>query len=69
MSASGSRQPFAGGMEAHSWHLAAGLQARGHEVVLFASGDSDPRFAIDPVIAEHYEAYLPLGASIAARRR
>ena len=37
-------QPFAGGMEAHCWHLAAGLQDRGHDVVLFASGDSDPRW-------------------------
>ncbi|WCO68239.1 glycosyltransferase [Iamia majanohamensis] len=27
--------PFAGGLEAHSWHLAAGLRARGHEVTLF----------------------------------
>ncbi len=34
-------EPFMGGMEAHSWHLAAGLTARGHQVVLFASGDSD----------------------------
>ncbi|MHA0329928.1 glycosyltransferase [Sphingomonas melonis] len=52
-------QPFAGGMEAHCWHLAAGLQDRGHDVVLFASGDSDPRFAIDPVLAEHYERTFP----------
>ncbi len=52
-------QPFAGGMEAHCWQLAAGLQERGHEVVLFASGDSDPRFTIDPVLAEHYERTFP----------
>jgi glycosyltransferase involved in cell wall biosynthesis len=52
-------EPFMGGMEAHSWNLAHGLQARGHEVVLFASGDSDPRFAIDPVLAEHYERTFP----------
>ena len=52
-------EPFAGGMEAHSWHLAAGLEARGHEVTLFASGDSDPRFDIDPVFAEHYERTFP----------
>ncbi len=48
-------EPFMGGMEAHSWHLAAGLTGRGHEVVLFASGDSDPRFHIDPVLDAHYE--------------
>lgn len=52
-------QPFAGGMESHCWHLAAGLQARGHDVVLFASGDSDPRFRIDPVLREHYERTFP----------
>ncbi|EZP53329.1 glycosyltransferase [Sphingomonas sp. RIT328] len=51
--------PFAGGMEAHGWQLAAGLQARGHDVTLFASGDSDPRFRIDPVVAEHYERTFP----------
>jgi glycosyltransferase involved in cell wall biosynthesis len=52
-------QPFAGGMESHCWYLAAGLQDRGHDVVLFASGDSDPRFLIDPVLAEHYERTFP----------
>ncbi|WP_287980039.1 glycosyltransferase [Sphingomonas sp.] len=52
-------EPFAGGMEAHCWQLAAGLQDRGHDVVLFASGDSDPRFAIDPVLPEHYERTFP----------
>ncbi len=52
-------EPFMGGMEAHSWHLAAGLAGRGHEVVLFASGDSDPRFRLDPVLDEHYERTFP----------
>ncbi|WP_158742736.1 glycosyltransferase [Acidisphaera sp. L21] len=52
-------EPFMGGMEAHSWHLAAGLAKRGHEVVLFAAGDSDPRFLIDPVLTEHYERTFP----------
>ncbi|WP_313539851.1 glycosyltransferase [Sphingomonas sp.] len=52
-------EPFAGGMESHCWYLASGLRARGHEVVLFASGDSDPRFTIDPVLAEHYERTFP----------
>ncbi|KQT87006.1 glycosyl transferase family 1 [Methylobacterium sp. Leaf469] len=51
--------PFRGGMEAHSWHLAEGLRARGHDVVLFASGDSDGRFAIDPVLPEHQEKSFP----------
>jgi glycosyltransferase involved in cell wall biosynthesis len=52
-------EPFMGGMEAHSWHLANGLAERGHEVVLFAAGDSDPRFTIDPVLVEHYERTFP----------
>jgi glycosyltransferase involved in cell wall biosynthesis len=52
-------QPFRGGMEACVWHLAEGLAARGHDVVLFASGDSDPRFAIDPVLPVHHEASHP----------
>ncbi|MCJ2103921.1 glycosyltransferase [Methylobacterium sp. E-041] len=52
-------RPFAGGMEAQSWALADGLMARGHEVVLFAAGDSDPRFAVDPVIPVHHERSFP----------
>ncbi|MFH6780963.1 MULTISPECIES: glycosyltransferase [Methylobacterium] len=47
--------PFAGGLEAYCWHLAEGLTARGHDVVLFASGDSDPRFALDAVSPVHHE--------------
>lgn len=35
------RQPFAGGLEAHVWHLARALQARGHRVTLFAADGSD----------------------------
>ncbi len=52
-------EPFMGGMEAHSWHLAAGLTARGHDVTLFAAGDSDARFTISPILAEHYERTFP----------
>ncbi|MEH3106402.1 MAG: glycosyltransferase [Sphingomonas fennica] len=52
-------EPFMGGMEAHCWHLADGLMRRGHDVTLFAAGDSDPRFAIDPVLPEHYERTFP----------
>ncbi|MEE7505743.1 glycosyltransferase [Methylobacterium mesophilicum] len=47
--------PFAGGLEAYTWNLADGLTARGHEVALFASGDSERRFALDPVIPIHHE--------------
>ena len=46
--------PFAGGLEAYTWHLAEGLTARGHAVTLFAAGDSDRRFTLDPVIPVQY---------------
>ena len=52
-------RPFAGGMEAQCWALTDGLMARGHDVVLFAAGDSDPRFHIDPVIPIHHERNFP----------
>ncbi|TVV76315.1 glycosyltransferase [Sphingomonas solaris] len=51
--------PFAGGMESHCWHLVTGLRAREHDVVLFASGDSDPALPLDPVLPEHYERTFP----------
>lgn len=51
--------PFAGGLEAYTWNLADGLTRRGHEIVLFASGDSDPRFTLDPVIPVHQEGRFP----------
>ena len=36
------REPFAGGLEAHTWSLASGLTARGHDVSVFAAPGSDP---------------------------
>ncbi|MDH2327068.1 glycosyltransferase [Cereibacter sp. SYSU M97828] len=51
--------PFMGGMEAHAWHLAQGLMDRGHDVTLFAAGDSDPRFRIRPILPQHYETIYP----------
>jgi glycosyltransferase involved in cell wall biosynthesis len=35
------RQPFAGGLEAHVWHLARALVELGHHVSLFAAAGSD----------------------------
>ena len=35
-------EPFAGGMEAHTWTLASLLTRRGHEVTVFAGNGSDP---------------------------
>lgn len=38
-------EPFAGGLEAHTWALADGLRRRGHQVSLFAAPGSDPALA------------------------
>ena len=35
------RQPFAGGLESHVWHLARALAGQGHAVSLFAGAGSD----------------------------
>ena len=35
-------EPFAGGLEAHTYALARGLQARGHSVTVAAAAGSDP---------------------------
>lgn len=43
------REPFAGGLERHTHALATGLRARGHDVTIFASGDSDPDMHVEPV--------------------
>jgi len=40
-------QPFAGGLEAHVWHLTRQLRRRGHEVALFAAPGSDASFSAD----------------------
>lgn len=52
--------PFMGGMEAHSWHLAAALVERGHDVTLFASGDSRAPGRLHPVVERAFaERYHP----------
>ena len=55
--------PFMGGMEAHSWHLVDALVRSGHDVTLFASGDSAaalPRGAkLFPILEEHYDQRFP----------
>ena len=53
------RPPFEGGMEAHTWHLARGLAARGHHVTLYASGDSDASLELVPIVDTHYERRMP----------
>ncbi|MFC3689865.1 glycosyltransferase [Aquipuribacter hungaricus] len=45
-------QPFAGGLEAHTWSLARSLTSAGHHVVMYAHGDSDRSVArVVPVFA------------------
>ena len=51
--------PFMGGMEAHAWRLARGLLDRGHDVTLFAAGDSDPDLPVHAVRDTHYEVDWP----------
>lgn len=58
------RRPFAGGLEAQTYILARALRDRGHEVVLFASGDSDPDLVVVPVVPRA----RPLELTDAARR-
>jgi glycosyltransferase involved in cell wall biosynthesis len=41
------RQPFAGGLEAHVWHLARSLSQHGHQVSLFAAEGSRPALHCD----------------------
>ncbi|MFD6288322.1 glycosyltransferase [Streptomyces sp. NPDC060205] len=40
------REPFAGGLEAHTWTLAKALTAQGHHVTLFAAPGSDPALGL-----------------------
>ena len=47
------RQPFPGGLEAHVWHLARALAARGHEVTLFAGPGSDPALGCRTLAVRH----------------
>lgn len=54
-------QPFAGGLEAHVWHLARALAGRGHKVSVFAAPGSDPDLDC------HTLAVRPLAVSNAAR--
>jgi glycosyltransferase involved in cell wall biosynthesis len=44
-------EPFAGGLEAHTWALARGLRHRGHEVTVFAGPGSDPGLGVQVLTA------------------
>ena len=51
--------PFAGGMEAFTHALVQGLIAKGHDVRLFAAGDSDASVPLVPIVDRHYEQEMP----------
>ena len=50
--------PFMGGMESHCHTLVTALETRGHQVTLFAAGQSDLA-ALHPISAQPYEDVLP----------
>ncbi|MBN2970688.1 glycosyltransferase [Roseomonas aeriglobus] len=52
-------EPFMGGMEAHAALLVRALQAAGHQVTLFASGDSGADLPLHPITHRAYEAVMP----------
>ncbi len=56
-------EPFAGGMEAHTWSLARGLTKRGHAVQVYAGAGSDPTLGDVHVLDES-----PLRLTADARR-
>ncbi|MGB3587155.1 MAG: glycosyltransferase family 4 protein [Tunicatimonas sp.] len=53
------KEPFAGGLEMHTYALADGLIQRGHQVRVFAPADSDECLNIEPMrlSALDYESY------------
>ena len=55
------REPFAGGLEAHTWTLASGLRRRGHAVTVYAAAGSDPQLDVSAVTPR------PAGLSTTAR--
>ena len=64
------RQPFAGGLEAHTWALACALRHRGHQVTVFAGPGSDPGLGFrvigvsKPRISEAAQADISMPAKI-----
>ena len=60
------REPFAGGLEAHTHVLASELVRRGHEVSLFAGGGSDPALPVTVLPVEAFECSDTARADVAA---
>lgn len=50
--------PFAGGLEVFTHQITTLLTQRGHEVILFASSQSDPNLPLEPILSDdHYDAH------------
>jgi glycosyltransferase involved in cell wall biosynthesis len=45
-------EPFAGGLEMHTFQLARMLRVRGHDVTLFATAKSDPDLGLEAICSE-----------------
>ncbi len=45
------REPFPGGLEAHTWQLARQLRSRGHDVTVFGGAGSDPALQVRELAA------------------
>ena len=58
----GLREPHAGGLERHTADLANTLRARGHDVTVFASADSDPDLGVEPICDEESKLDLSTAA-------
>ena len=60
------REPFAGGLEAHTHVLATELVRRGHEVALFAGPGSDPLLPVTELPVESFAVSETARADVAA---
>lgn len=59
-------EPFAGGLEAHTAVLAAGLRRRGHAVTLFAAAGSDPSLGVTHLELPVFEPSATARADVGA---
>lgn len=62
-------EPFAGGLESHVWHLSRELDARGHDVTLFAAPGSDPTSTGGAVAMEALDLSVAAAADSSMRPR
>jgi glycosyltransferase involved in cell wall biosynthesis len=61
------REPFPGGLEAHTWQLATQLRRRGHRVTVFGGRGSDPDLGVCelpalPELSEHARSDVSMPA-------